>query len=959
MSRRLLGGEANKAYQTLRPAYNNTGIITLGGVKLSYNGGRFSNCRGLAALPYRGKFRRQVFPPDALNLEVEKSLRRLEWSPETLLSNVDKEKLSYKDEKPHLSLLIANYLRIIQPLLAGGYSISDHDDPEISRLDRALLEVFDNKSLRLLARQNFSPGDVMVWAWVLSAPSFTSMMRYTCFERSIMGSSPPRRGIPFTVLAAFARRHDIWPTSLAMSLERSREILMINSTLDGTLGKPSDPNADFHSKKWRRGRDHSSVMILVVQLMRTARKVAPHTLLTIAQMFTYIINHDARTRDSNQLRGRKLRNLIEAYNVCLSFLSLPCSVNPYHSIHNQERAAFHLVEEMSKFQPPLLLNRMGYEALTRILLARRKTPVEKRWADLKSNTWPPWKEDKLGIDEDRGMEGSLSKAARLMDLMKSSGYDHQATEIRAKILAGWDTDGTPTIQTRTIINPDRQSWLKNSTLDESRSTDAAENDPDGWEADPSIWAARIRATRTLREAWASYLSCQDRGIIPNEDIYFEILEKLIYHHSPTKPWSNSTSVPGDGKEVLSDPTSPRDIIYVHTEPPTLHEFLDELLLKDIQLTPKLLHLLLTRAWSFEIGMECLFKSSLSVELKNALVYGCYGAGEERAALLRCVPNKIFAAFIKFLCKFGFHRDFKSGATLSKAFPIVYNFTPWDEHAMAPYTIVSKPWVLFHAVSLLQLRRPYYIPGWLALLSALCNQRFPSTAQYSRGIQDVLAYKEVHEVVLFMQENSIEPGMKAFQIYCQALGRFLFTVFAFKADAERGWWMIYHGFNSAFGSRPVVDILDAAQDGVDFAKRLFYQSVLPPGTWSGGQIQRDSVPLPALLSIPAPAELHAFMRVLGLAEDYKGIITLLRWIATFESDLEMDIEPRMGGRTLFRRAIVASRVFLERVYISSTTGDVEDTYIDQAREIIEGSKLMSPWPTDEEMTDYMPWHKRHN
>jgi len=70
-------------------------------------------------------------------------------------------------------------------------------------------------------------------------------------------------------------------------------------------------------------------------------------------------------------------------------------------------------------------------------------------------------------------------------------------------------------------------------------------------------------------------------------------------------------------------------------------------------------------------------------------------------------------------------------------------------------------------------------------------------------------------------------------------------------------------------------------------------------------------LPRLLEVPSPAQLHAFIRVLGLREDFTGIHALIEWMSRFAPELQVVADEAMNGRRLLRRCLIAARVFLEQ------------------------------------------------
>ena len=78
---------------------------------------------------------------------------------------------------------------------------------------------------------------------------------------------------------------------------------------------------------------------------------------------------------------------------------------------------------MKRFKPALAVTRERY-SVTSVQLQHPKTQSEREWAKMKSSSWPPWKESKLGINEHVDAEYGISRA----------GYPEQAWEKTAGVL---------------------------------------------------------------------------------------------------------------------------------------------------------------------------------------------------------------------------------------------------------------------------------------------------------------------------------------------------------------------------------------------------------------------------------------------------------------------------------------------------------------------------------------------
>src|SRR6202041_1208945 len=111
-------------------------------------------------------------------------------------------------------------------------------------------------------------------------------------------------------------------------------------------------------------------------------------------------------------------------NRFLALLSKPTSLCPKLSIPFQEKAQFDVLRSMANNVPPLIITQEGYRAVARVQLARKKTAQEQEWARLKARSWPPWKENRTAMDEEKGVEFGFSRASRIMSQMHQAGYEH-------------------------------------------------------------------------------------------------------------------------------------------------------------------------------------------------------------------------------------------------------------------------------------------------------------------------------------------------------------------------------------------------------------------------------------------------------------------------------------------------------------------------------------------------------
>ncbi|KAI5286417.1 hypothetical protein KEM52_002008, partial [Ascosphaera acerosa] len=490
------------------------------------------------------------------------------------------------EQPPRLSYatILADYIRKIEPMLrqelhsgtnGGCASIrapEGHgccDDPQgvpgtdpaegasypVLDLDQAISEVFSDEHLKYLTDRGYLPADAATWAWILMAGSpLRAMRRYDAYEQervrhqqrqwqsqlqSTLQTQPhqAKQPVPLFVLLFIARQRDICPETLRLLITYASSITCASAQAYANKASAIADEQPEQTRRsvWNPWTDPDSLMILIIRLIRAARAVWPTALLAIAHIFTSILGSRAIAayeKSSSRLQSDKFRRrLILQYNKLLDLISLPCNIHPFHSNTVQQRAQFHLLREMTEFEPPLIVSRLGFQAITRVQLAHRRTEMERDWAVSQLKSWPPWKEQRSGIDPLMG-EGSQSRAARAIAYMVNAGYSLSVFDQAALLVAGWDSDGTPTVQTRTTLRRASAFELKHKP-----------------QRNPRIWAARVRATRTLKEAWACFLTYTDSGVRPHNDVYLAMAEKVVYHARTTASSdakrADSVALPGD------------------------------------------------------------------------------------------------------------------------------------------------------------------------------------------------------------------------------------------------------------------------------------------------------------------------------------------------------------------------------------------------------------------------------
>ena len=856
-----------------------------------------------------------------------------------------------------LQAILADYIQFVGPLLTRiGEPEAGRNNSAESDLDNALGEAFSYENVQYLEARGYNVADVVAWAWIFqSDTTHGAVLRMLALEeenRKTHGSGA--HGVPYFIpLFLLRTQRRLNTKAFHLLLTYSLHLISNPGQASNTTGTSVDLN--MH-------------MLFAETLLHRAREVWPQAQLDIARAFSTYLTHPENEKD---------RYKTKRSNELLALLSLPTNQSPFRSASIQQQAQFEVLKAMAGQTPVLPVTRQGYRGIIAVQLAHKKTPAERETAEMKAPTWPPWKEERLGIDFERGNEGMKSRAMQVVNQMKHAGYSLSSWETVASILAGWDTDESPTIQTRGMMHRTSTSPLP------------VEQEPDY----TSIWLARIRATRTLREAWACFLSYQDLDLPPYRSIYTAMAEKLLYRGKAVRYKLDYAShlLPGDGPEVSSEPFSARDVIYVHTKPPTLDEFLKQMLSQGIRPSGRLLSLLLRSAPTFRHGLDYICCSDLSncqIQVLCSVRGGQSKYNVQDQKILDDIPNHVFSAFVEFLCRFSRLDKYlvRSDIHMADTFPIILGArdttettTLFDFQERGLEDMISYPKILSHVVELVRLRGSRSPQPWIRLLSGLNKHRVSLRYRImSTNVQLVLAWQELVEVVGLMNERDIEPGLIGLQVLCRAFIKAVTVTINDPDAAEKALELVEdaarrkHVVHTGPVSRTPEDLV---QNGLRVLKNVFEQLVLFDPNASqmiDGAVELEDLSDPQITTspmpcAPTPAVLHVFVRALGIAEDYDGLMSLLRWMKQAAPALKEGSDESQGAERIMRRTMVAIRVFLERPWEKTHFGssDLEplepnsdespiftDPNLQEAYEIFEATPLLGPWPSDEEVLEYI-------
>lgn len=878
-----------------------------------------------------------------------------------------------KDKTPNLMRILASYLRITE---ATDGKLHDRSTPffEVASADREFLR-----------RKGHDIADLKAWATIITEQD--SFEAATLLQRRAEIHGP--LSIPLPVFSYILRRPHISARALRIFITHAWHLFEhVERDLPGTITT-------------------DTVFVVFNRLVRHARKVWPGALTSIAD---HLLRFMPKLRaDSDGDISRSAQRASFVLNKAMYLISEPTAVAPYKDVPHQEAAVVRILTALNEYDVPLQIDREGYRAVIRLQLASPKTSNERRWAGLKALSWPPWKEDQTRMDSEIGPEDGISKAGETIRRMQEAGYRLQNWEKVAKVYAGWDVDGTPTIQRRTTLQPVRP----------------------GHDPGAALWVARINTTRTVQEAWACYLAYEEGHERLDQDVLLAIFEKTLEESKRQYAESNFDGdrqkfqgfavkrlFPGDTREIEPLPPSTHLYTYTRVDPPTTRQLFFQLRQRDVSLREQCLAFLISNAHSVKDCVVYLDHARIQYPSMSGILE------LDSSSDLHNVPNDLFEAYISFLARFADNlmaREIRENHR--NPVMTVPSRRLGDENFNFDHCLIQAIW-------LLKERKTLHLPSWNAVLDALAedhnytrlhltqtaHERFLDTNDRpDPNFNAILAYRLTKYVLTVLSSLHLDLDIYGFIALCRstenvgiACWQLLREDYAADDPPES------NGHDS-----PSVDV-----DGdrgtpktpipVQEAKHLLArekphwrleqlfrrlvgeQSYLDPTHVPGEALKTSTteaevgLDLPRLLTSPGPAVLHAYVRALGWCGAHDSILDTVRWMVEYRDEFADAASRDRNGANVTRRTIIAIRVFLERSWLVECDGIAEgeaDEYdalpphegeqarahvsdtkkclalqrleqaasehvIDDVQNLIESVKEWGGWASDEEVAEYI-------
>ncbi|KAG9244323.1 hypothetical protein BJ878DRAFT_567671 [Calycina marina] len=736
-----------------------------------------------------------------------------------------------------------------------------------------------SQSWHTIMQHNFTMDDIKEWARIVSIRD------------------------PSESIKAFISGGSTYPIFILDAILQSKDITHVK-TLDKIVIYTATQIRSI--KSWQRSGSNSTSRLLrhtniqiIIRLLYHARNVWSSALPAIAQMIpqavTALLGEDS-VEKIMIFDTYTHRNLCELLNFMLKQLATPHAHNTFQAMVYAWDAQRVLLGWAGQFEPPLLLSQRGYQAVSMVLAGQKSSEKESRVSALSTRTWPPWRVEQDGMDAKRRLEDDYSRVLSSAMRMSESGYCETATDTSMRILGGQESDGTPTILTRTVrrVNP------------------LAHTDSDALSTeDTVVWAARVEATRDVQEAWSAFTKFEQLGGRPDGLMYFIMFEKLQAEKARLEFDRTSYGsrrryldpVPGGGKELLPPSNDNVSNFYrMQLQPPPKEELYDKMIRRDrIRPTGSFLRFMVANSRTPDDAI--LYLKDARIDPK-AIAFLVDGEETDMQSRRQTLPDPLLASFLQMLCRFvpRINPDYQHAKRKDGVLQIL-------ELQMAPGKLAAP---LSHAIELLKQTKSTFRPAWYAVFRALARRGTVVDKEFSNTSKNDILTWQITEAVLgdFLQQG-LELDAYGFLVICNSLEKTILASITVDLSSR---------LTAESSALRLVAVIYKKLSAVSSIKSL-----------SGH---------PELLHDISAVHLHAYVRVLGLAEDYEGITRVLEWMKEHHRILDERAHAVRNGEIMIRRTLTAMRVF--------TSGTA---YRVGLEEIADSCPVLG-WPSEKEADEYL-------
>ncbi|CAK7264061.1 hypothetical protein SEPCBS119000_000807 [Sporothrix epigloea] len=464
--------------------------------------------------------------------------------------------------------------------------------------------------LNSLAFKGITEGDIQHWLWILSAPGPD--------ERVARFVAEDERPKPIFLLFQLLRRDETFHKGhslmsvynyIARHHVHSRKRTLESEPPFGAVRRAMDPALNMTP---------ATFAMLLRLLVYHYLRLWPSALPAVARLVVaYVETLPCMVKRGDQ---QAFKDACRIFNCALVLFQRKSPVSPLFQMRYNWRAQKELLAMSSTLPRALVINRAGFRAIRRVLLALGKSPAERTVALRMARTWPPYRRDWDGRDEQRQPQDDFSRSAQAGALMREAGYAETEHDRALGALGGVMPGESPTVQTRSL-SP--RTWTGSRASLNVFST----------------WAARVKATRDVNEAWYEFQTAPastdgSRSTLrPNIQVYAEMFKKLVAlpvdfcfttagslsHAGQAVGQHGKELLPGDAKEVY--PVNDAALTAFEKQrlrPPTLDVLYEQMLRDDIRPVGDCLSVLVQNAPTLDTGLTYLHDSPLDKAALGAL-----------------------------------------------------------------------------------------------------------------------------------------------------------------------------------------------------------------------------------------------------------------------------------------------------------------------------------------------------
>ncbi|KAM0427282.1 hypothetical protein ACHAPT_007715 [Fusarium lateritium] len=341
------------------------------------------------------------------------------------------------------------------------------------------------------------------------------------------------------------------------------------------------------------------------------RRIEPRRLITLADVAAdFIMRYEAKSGHPNETYHAQCKFFNTALNAVAGRTGSgpQRKSTPYAYIWEAQRI---LLGMSGGLPTALLVDRTGFKAIRAVLAGMPKNRDEMHSASRHSQTWPPYLQPGDGMDEVMEPDDSWTRVVRAGMMMQEAGFPKGEVDLALDVLQGLAHDGTPTIQQRRQLGPDREL---------------------------TAWAASIKATRNAHEAWERFRHPPQPDMKPGLDEYAAMFQRLYARDVDL----DSGSLPGD--TTLNYPTQEEanltELEKSRLQPPTPAELYGMMRRQKLRPDEQCLTVLVANAHSINEAHEYLLDGTTSQTNYANLVLSI-----PTADALKAIPLPVFSAYI--------------------------------------------------------------------------------------------------------------------------------------------------------------------------------------------------------------------------------------------------------------------------------------------------------------------------